>query len=152
MRPQEAQPSKKQEHRGLSAVPSASAVDALSCRLDQLRDQQWVKQTLEAALGNMTDGPVQVTTFQIEYCKVKPERDINVALNLTLRTPASGEPVRRRVSCTMWSSVETARRHFADETVRLAPVFTDASRGLDGFERLMTLVPDVAMVVRLFPA
>ena len=151
MRPEEEQPSKEQRHRGAGPVP-VDAVDALSHRLAQLRDEQWVKQALEAALRDMANGPVEVTAFQIEYCKIRPKRDINVALNLTLRMRWSGGPIQRRVSCTLWSGVETARRQYADETLRLEPDFLDASRGLDGFERLMTLVPDVAMVVRLFPA
>ena len=136
---------------GESLAPNSVAADAFAYRLHNLNDEQWVKHTLGAALEEMAGSPVKVATFQIEHCHVSPERSINVALSVGLRTHPFGEPVPRRLSCTMWPSVETARQQFDIEARRLEPTFADASRELRGFARLMVLLPHLAMVVRLFP-
>ena len=56
--------------------------DVLNRRLEQLRDDEWIRGVLTRALAGLCDGPVELDSHEIDYCKIKPGRDINVALPL----------------------------------------------------------------------
>src|SRR5688572_15489916 len=62
----------------------AELTGVLAQRLEQLRDPSWLKPVVESAFARMTGTSPAVEGLQIEYCKIKPNRDINVALKVLL--------------------------------------------------------------------
>jgi aminoglycoside phosphotransferase len=125
--------------------------DVLTRRLAQLQDPGWVKHVLELALGQLTPAPVSVDDYHIEYCKIKPGRDINVALQLALRCRTGGATFLRRVSCTLFPSALKGDRRFHEESRQPVPEATGYQLEVDEFERLIAFVPEPAMIVRVFP-
>lgn len=136
-------------------VPAGAADDdgddVLTSRLAQLRDPAWMKSVLESALDEMARTPVSVDDYRIEYCKIKPNRDINAALQLVMRPRGGGTPDSRRVSCTVFPSTRKGYRKFCQESQNGVEDSIARRCGTDGFERLMAFVPDPAMIVRVFP-
>jgi thiamine kinase-like enzyme len=125
--------------------------DVLTHRLEQLRDPVWMKHVLELALGQLIPTPVGVDDYHIEYCKIKPGRDINVALQLHLRSCASGATLSHRISCTLFPSAQKGERRFHEESCQPLPEAIDYQSGTAGFERLLAFIPDPSMIIRVFP-
>src|SRR5262245_6477374 len=85
----------------------------LARRLEQLRDAKWLHAVLESAVAQMmTTGP-RVTAHDIDYCKIKPNRDINVALRARLGSNG-GAP--HRLSATFYASPATCRMKHAEDS------------------------------------
>ena len=125
--------------------------DILTHRLEQLREPIWMKHVLELALRQLTHASVGVDDYRIEYCKIKPGRDINVALQLMLRRRVDGSMFSRRVSCTLFSSTQKGAHRFYDESRQQVPASIAGQPVTAGFERLIAFVPEPAMIVRVFP-
>jgi Ser/Thr protein kinase RdoA (MazF antagonist) len=122
-----------------------TAVDpaaVLTGRLEQLRDRDHMKVVLQRALDELSPHPVEVQDFEITYCKVKPWRDVSLALSIASQHGASGKPCRQLVSGAMWPTVDEARSHWRKE------VDSDGHIGRVS----AVLVPEMATVLRLFPA
>ena len=124
--------------------------DVLTHRLEQLREPIWMKHVLELALRQLTHASVGVDDYRIEYCKIKPGRDINVALQLMLRR-VDGSMFSRRVSCTLFASTQKGADRFYDESRQQVPASIAGQPVTAGFERLIAFVPEPAMIVRVFP-
>jgi aminoglycoside phosphotransferase (APT) family kinase protein len=126
-------------------APQAGAVDPaviLTGRLEQLRDRDHMKLVLQRALDELSPHPVEVQDFEITYCKVKPWRDVSIALSVTSQHGASGKACQQLVSGAMWPSVDEARSHWRKE------VDSDGHIGRVS----AVLVPEMSTVLRLFPA
>ena len=111
--------------------------DVVSRRLQQINERQLMRGLLGGALERMLGEPVEVDHYEIQYCKVKPWPDINLALVLTLRC-ANSSVLRRHVSCTIRPHVSSALEQFEDEVSRHS-------------DRSIALVPEMSMLMRLFP-
>ncbi|NIS31010.1 MAG: hypothetical protein GWN07_11855, partial [Actinobacteria bacterium] len=59
----------------------------LARRLEQLRDTAWTARVLGDALSRMAGQPIPVGDVRIDYCKIKPNRDIQVAALASVRAP-----------------------------------------------------------------
>src|SRR5215510_4396731 len=95
----------------------------LAQRLEQLRDARWFIGVLESALAQMTKSRVAVTGHEIDYCKIKPDRDINVAVRVRVaRDGAAAVP--QLLSCTLYASAEACRLRNPDGTAALLPAST----------------------------
>jgi aminoglycoside phosphotransferase len=125
--------------------------DVLTRRLEQLRDPTWMKHVLELALGQLTPAPVRVDDYHIEYCKIKPGRDINVALQLVLRRRTDGATFSHRVSCTLFPSAPKGEHRFHEESCPPVPASIACPPGAIGFEWLIAFVQEPPMIVRVFP-
>jgi Ser/Thr protein kinase RdoA (MazF antagonist) len=110
-----------------------------------------MKHVLELALLQLTPASVSVDDYRIEYCKIKPGRDINVALQLILRRRVDGSIFSRRVSCTLFASTQKGAHRFDDESRQQVPASIACQPVTAGFERLIAFVPESAMIVRVFP-
>jgi hypothetical protein len=124
--------------------------DVLTHRLEQLRQPLWMKHVLELALRQLTHASVSVEDYRIEYCKIKPGRDINVALQLLLRH-ADGSLFSHRLSCTLFASTQKGAHRFDDESCQQPPASIADQSATAGFARLIAFVPEPAMIVRMFP-
>jgi Ser/Thr protein kinase RdoA (MazF antagonist) len=122
---------------------NAGAAEVLTKRLQQLQDRPLMKAVLGAALQEMLRNRIEVDQYQIEYCKIKPWPDINLALQLTLRDKAAGGLSRRYVSCTIRGKPSSALEQFHLEISQLKHTADQPHP--------ITLVPGMGMVVRLFP-
>src|SRR5262245_53711396 len=80
----------------------------LAQRLEQLRDACWLTGVLESALGQMAAAPVAVTGHEIEYCKIKPNRDISVAVRARLASGGAAA-VPQLLSCTLYANADACR-------------------------------------------
>jgi hypothetical protein len=119
-------------------------------RQDLLNDEPLMKRLLEAALNEMSSQPLRVEGYQVAYCKIKPRRNINVAMELSIRPPGGADFHRQHISCTIWPTMDRGRQEFEAESAPLSlPPFSGTE--LFGWLRPMTFVPELAMVVRLFP-
>jgi Ser/Thr protein kinase RdoA (MazF antagonist) len=114
----------------------------LTGRLEQLRDRDHMKVVLQRALDDLSPQPVEVQDFEITYCKVKPWRDVSVALSVASQHGASGKLCHQLVSGAMWGTVDEARLHWRKEV--------DADAHINRVSAV--LVPEMATVLRLFPA
>ena len=131
--------------------PGSNGSDVLKQRLAQLGDADWMKRILQAAMEQLAGAPVSVDAYAIEYCKVKPRRHINAAINLKLRRSGAAESLEHRISCTICSSADAAQAKFREETKLPVPEHGLRRPEAAGFHRLTTYLPEMAMVVRLFP-
>lgn len=122
----------------------------LAQRLEQLRDEGWLRGVLESALASMTAAKPAVSGWQIEYCKIKPNRDIHVALVVRLAGPSNGAGARR-LSCTLFPSAEACRLKFAED--ERSPLLDSTRRQLEaaGFSRAVAVLDDPALILRAFP-
>ena len=115
----------------------AEASEILAERLRQINDRRLMKGHLSTALARMMREPVEVIEHEIQYCKVKPWPDVTLALQMTLEC-ANGNVRRCHVSCTIRPTVSKALEQFEDEVSRHS-------------DRSIAVVPEMAMIVRLFP-
>jgi len=143
------------EHADPTYAPASGIEDdpsgMLTRRLEQLRDTIWMKHVLEMALEQLTRAPVHVDDYRIEYCKIKLDCDINMALQLRLRRCTGGATFSCHISCTLFPSVRQGRRRFHEESRQSAPKSITCQPEATGFERLIAFVPEPPMIVRVFP-
>jgi aminoglycoside phosphotransferase (APT) family kinase protein len=124
----------------------------LSLRLRQLRDPQWVRGTLQRGLAALGAQPAAVAGFTIDYCKIKPNRDINVAVTAVCSPGSGAAPAPRRLSLAVYGSGDRAAARFADQAERLDAADLLRRAELRGLARPAALLPDRAIIVRAFPA
>jgi aminoglycoside phosphotransferase (APT) family kinase protein len=141
----------------LDEVLGADHVDpagALARRLMQLGDAAIVTRLLETSLDQLTSEPALVEAHQIDYCKINPSREIELALMATICWTRSSARTRHHFSCTLRPTLADATGQFEEEAAGAAEVSRDlvARRPeLHDFRRLVALVGDMDAVVRLFP-
>lgn len=123
----------------------------LARRLEELRDGRWLKAVLESALARMTGGSPAVDGCQVEYCKIKPNRDINVALKVRLAGAGSNGERERRFSCTLFPSAESCRLKFAEDEQNPLQQSTRRQLEAGGFVQAVVALDEPAMIVRAFP-
>jgi Ser/Thr protein kinase RdoA (MazF antagonist) len=120
----------------------------LARRLEQLRDAKWLNSVLESALAQMmTTGP-RVTAHDIDYCKIKPNRDINVALRARL---GSNGGVPHRLSATFYASPATCRMKHAEDAQHEPLPATRQQLLAAGFVHPVAVLDEPAMILRAFP-
>src|SRR5262245_32551258 len=125
-------------------------IGVLAQRLEQLRDARWLTAVLESALAQMAATPVAVTGHDIEYCKIKPNRDINVAVRVRL-CAGGATAVPQLLSCTLYANAEACRlRNNADSVAPLAAA-TRTRLAAAGLLRPFAVLDDPALVVHAFP-
>jgi Ser/Thr protein kinase RdoA (MazF antagonist) len=126
----------------------ADVTGVLSRRLEQLRDADWLNSVLESALAQMMPTGPRVTAHDIDYCKIKPNREINVALRA--RLGSDGVDLPKRLSCTFYASPATCRsKHAEDDHEPLES--TRRQLLAAGFVRPVVVVDEPAMILRAFP-
>ncbi len=133
-----------------AAEPSADPAEVLTARLEQLRDRPYMIAVLQRALGQLSPRTLEVCDFEITYCKVKPWRDVSLALSVTVQDGLTGEVGRQLVSGSMWASLDDAREHLREE--QAADPSRDAADPAVGPDATAVLVTELATVLRLFPA
>jgi len=121
----------------------------LARRLEQLRDANWVHSVLESALAQMMPTGPRVTAHDIDYCKIKPNRDINVALRA--RLGSDGGALSRRLSCTFYASPATCRMKHAEDEQQEPSASTRQQLLAAGFVRPVAVLDEPAMILRAFP-
>ena len=129
----------------MTQVVRAAASDApiLTERLAQLGEPERMKPLLQEALEQLGADGARLQGYAIDHCKVTPWRDISIALSLVARSTHTGEPTRHVISGTIFPSLDAARRQLREERrMSLPGAIGTASPAL---------VPEMAMVVRLFP-
>jgi aminoglycoside phosphotransferase (APT) family kinase protein len=122
---------------------------ALTGRLEQLQNRDYMKEVLQRALDDLSPRPLEVRDFEITYCKVKPWRDVSLAMAVASRHARSGDQCREVVSGRMWPTIDEARHHLVEE-LATGPFNPDAGPGRTRISAV--LVPEIATVLRLFPA
>jgi len=122
----------------------------LTGRLELLRDRDHMMGVLQKALDDLSPRPVQVKDFEITYCKVKPWRDVSLALSVSAHDQPSGDVRRQLVSGSMWASIDDAHAHWREELASTAE--HDEHNGNGHGRASAVLVPEMATVLRLFPA
>lgn len=124
----------------------------LAQRLEELRDARWLDPVVETALARMTGIRPTVLDCRIEYCKIKPNRDINVAMLVRTTGAAGGEPRLQRLSCTLFPSAEACRLKYAEDDGRNA-LHESTRRRMEaaGFRESVVVLDEPAMIVRAFP-
>jgi Ser/Thr protein kinase RdoA (MazF antagonist) len=135
---------REHEVQGAGSVPAPalSTVDAaaaLSERLTHLGDAVLMRRLLQQALDDLWPQSFIVEGYTIDHCKVTPWREISLALSLMLRSTRTGEHSRQIVAGSVFATVDEARRHLHPSR----PVCDTAAS--------VTLVPEMAMVMRPFP-
>jgi Ser/Thr protein kinase RdoA (MazF antagonist) len=123
----------------------------LAMRLEQLRDERWLNPVLESALARMTGHAPTVDASRIEYCKIKPNRDINVAVVVRVSGNGTVAVHDRRLSCTLFPTAEACRRKHAEDGPGLHHESTRRALEAAGFARSVVTLDDPAMIVRVFP-
>jgi Ser/Thr protein kinase RdoA (MazF antagonist) len=124
----------------------------LTGRLEQLRDRDYLKRVLQQALDDLSPRPVSVEDFEISYCKVKPWRDVSLAMSVTGRDGGSGDLSRQVVSGRLWPTLEDARAHLHEELAGSAAAPGGTSSDAPRSRTSAVLVPELAVVLRLFPS
>jgi Ser/Thr protein kinase RdoA (MazF antagonist) len=125
-------------------------VGVLAQRLEQLRDPRWLTGVLDSALAQMAAAPVAVTGHDIEYCKIKPNRDINVAVRARL-SAGGAAAVPQLLSCTLYANAEACRLRNPAAGVEPVAAATRARLAAAGLQRPFAVLDDPAMVVHAFP-
>ncbi|HET6202846.1 MAG TPA: aminoglycoside phosphotransferase family protein [Planctomycetota bacterium] len=123
----------------------------LARRLDQLRDERWFGPVLESALAQMTAAGPKVAGYEIDYCKIKPNRDINVALRARLAGPTGAALAPLRLSCTLFASPEACRLKYGEDEANALHEATRRRLEAAGFARPVAVLGDPPIIVRLFP-
>jgi Ser/Thr protein kinase RdoA (MazF antagonist) len=136
----------------LDGDEAADVTGVLAQRLEELRDESWLGPVLEEALAQLGASAPRVSGYDIEYCKIKPNRDINVALRARLGANGSNELAPQRLSCMLFPSTEACRAKYAEDE-KQHPLLDSTRRRLEasGFERGVAVLDDPAMIVRVFP-
>ncbi len=131
--------------RHTSSVPVHGAMldpaAALTRRLTDLGNAALMRPLLQQAIDRLRPRAFALESSSIDHCKVTPWREISLALSLTLRSTRTGKESRQIASGTVFTSVDEARRHLQEGR---------AASGGRGAASL-ALVPEMAMVLRLFP-
>ena len=94
-----------------------------------------------------------VEAYEVDYCKIKPWRDVSLTLALTLRSISTGERRRQIVAGSIWSTVDEARKQLqssVDGAHPIAPCHGSLEEQRPRAQ--VALVPDMAMILRLFPS
>lgn len=133
-----------------TAEPSADPAEVLTARLEQLRDRPYMIAVLQRALGELSPRALEVCDFEITYCKVKPWRDVSLALSVAVQYRHTGELGRQLVSGSMWASLDEAREHLREE--QTADSFARAVDTGAPPAASAVLITEMATVLRLFPA
>ncbi len=136
----------------MPAERASDPAEILTGRLEQLRDRDHMKAVLQRALDDLSPRAVEVRDFEITYCKVKPWRDVSVALSVDSHDGSSSEMCRQLVSGTMWTTVDEAHAHWREELASGASHSMGDSGGNGRPRASAVLVPELATVLRLFPA
>jgi hypothetical protein len=134
-----------------SATVDEDERHVLTIRLDQLRDPDWMQPVLNRALGEMLSAPAAIADYKIDYCKIKPNRDINVALSATVRQEGAGRIDRRRLSCTLFPSAERGRQRFVEQSQTPIPPSICERLQQAGCSQPTVFLSDPPMIVRMFP-
>ena len=137
------------EHEPRAAPPEVSG--ALARRLEELSDERWLVPVLESALAQMTGAKPVVSGCEIEYCKIKPNRDINVSLCVRVSGLAGPEPVLQRLACTLFPSGEACRRKGEDHRRRTSSDAVRKRLARAGFVSALAVLEDPGVIVRAFP-
>jgi thiamine kinase-like enzyme len=123
----------------------------LLLRLDQLRDPGWMQPVLSRALSQMRSASVAVADYAIEYCRVKPHRNIHLAVSATLLEGDSERPDRRHFSCTVFPSAERGQCCFSEQLQIPLPRAVRDQVQQAGYLHPAVFLSDPAIIVRLFP-
>lgn len=124
----------------------------LTHRLDQLRDPDWMQPVLNTALSQMLSAPAAIADYEIDYCKIKPNRDINVALSATLRQNGNGRRADRlRFSCTLFPSAQRGQMRFAEQSQTPIPQSIRDQVERAGCSQPAVYLAEPAIIVRMFP-
>jgi Ser/Thr protein kinase RdoA (MazF antagonist) len=137
--------------RSSSRLAAPDPAEILTHRLAQLGDRRWMRSVLEYAIDQLCPHTFNVEAYQIDHCKVTPWRDISLAFAVTLRS-RTGAQSRQLLSGAVLASVVEARRHFHDELLASGPEVRHRADDKARRRASVALVPEMAMVVRLFPA
>jgi Ser/Thr protein kinase RdoA (MazF antagonist) len=138
----------------LHAVEGADFVDpaeALATRLEQLGEGTALGQLLNAALEQLAAVPVLVEAIDVDYCKIKPGREINIGLVATLQWPETGVRTMQRFSGLVLPTLAEARRQFDAEAALVSDDAIVTRPELSAFRGASALVPDATAVIRVFP-
>jgi Ser/Thr protein kinase RdoA (MazF antagonist) len=129
--------------------PARDPAEALTRRLAQLGDLDYVRTVLQHAFEQFAPHAFEVEGFAIDHCKLTPWENVSLALSLALRSNATGTRLRQIVSGTVYSSIDAARHHWRQESQGGPPIGPHSGNGLALAS--MALVPEMAMVLRVFP-
>ena len=123
----------------------------LAQRLEELRDARWLHPVVRGALARMTGAAPEVLDCRIEYCKIKPNRDINVAMLVRTAVPG-GEPSAQRLSCTLFPSAAVCNTKYAQDDGE-NPLSEATRRRMQaaGFRESVVVLDEPPMIVRAFP-
>ncbi|PYR34451.1 MAG: hypothetical protein DMF90_17105 [Acidobacteria bacterium] len=125
----------------------------LTRRLEQLHDADYMRTVLQHALDRLLPRVELVEAYEVDYCKIKPWRDVSLTLALTLRSISTGERRRQIVAGSIWSTVDEARKQLqssVDGAHPIAPCHGSLEEQRPRAQ--VALVPDMAMILRLFPS
>ena len=128
---------------------SADDTGILSRRLEQLRDDTWVRPVLTTALAQMSTAPRAIAGYDIEYCKIKPNRDINLVAHV--RFQGGRQPAAHRLSCTVFPNAQACQLKFSEDEGNAISDSTRRSLAAQGFQHPVARLDDPAMIVRVFP-
>ena len=142
-------PDPAQDESDDEELDGSDLTGVLAQRLEQLRDAGWLKPVVELAFVHMTGTRPAVDGLQIEYCKIKPNRDINVALRV--RLDGAGGEREQRLSCTLFPTAEACRLKFAEDERNTLQESTRRQLEASGFVRPVVVLDEPAMIVRAFP-
>ena len=110
-----------------------------------------MRPVLSAVLERLIGEPVTVEAYEVHFCKLEPWVFIDAAFTVTVRCPRNGGSVLRHLSSTFWSTTERAAEQYNDELSGLANGRIATPFDTSHSQRGITLVPEMAMVARLFP-
>lgn len=128
----------------------ADDTGVLARRLEQLRDASWIEPVLSSALAQMAPDLAAIEGHEIEYCKIKPNRDINLVARVRIG-PRDGESTSHRLSCTVYPSAQACRLKHAEEGGLALSESTRRRLEAQGFSHPVAQLDDPAMIVRIFP-
>jgi hypothetical protein len=123
----------------------------LSTRLEQIRDEAWMKPVVTTLLAAMTPHPPVVNGYDVEYCKIKPNRDINLVVRLYLDSGNGSASASHRMSCTVFASAAACRLKFSEDDEHAVPEPVRRRLAAEGFNEPVVVLDDPAMIARLFP-
>jgi len=124
----------------------------LTQRLEQLRDDAWVRPVLASALAHMAPRTAAIERYDIEYCKIKPNRDINLVARVVVDAHGRGGLAQaHRLSCTVFPSAEACRLKYSADEENTVSESTRSLLSAQGFEHPVAQLDEPAMIVRIFP-
>jgi len=112
----------------------------------------YLRTVLQHAFEQCAPHAFDVEGVAIDHCKVTPWEHVSLALSLALRSNETGVRSRQIVSGTMFSSIEAAHQHCQQERLAAPPIDPHSPmRGQVPAFPSLALVPELAMVLRVFP-